>query len=642
MSETRVRARPDVGTRTTAEPPGADTRAKPDGVTDHVAHGAPGTSRPRHRNRRQDPGERLSLTQRVTRLPVGRKLLLIYTVGIFVPLVLANGLVLRSVLRDARSQQQSYIHAAIENLKNDLIRELEPIEQVSESIFSDETIYTLLARNYTRFVDFMEVHRTYLLPALIRYVNVYPGISHITIYTNNETIGVSTGYVPINPYVRASEWLARFSENNLRMVVMHHVDADPRLEMGAKEYISLFRNLNNAAFEERSQMILRIDITPTVLTRHVADAGFTGRIEIVDPWGVPVIARSNGELVGNTFTFDSPITGSKPLEGWSIRGEIVPFGEPLAWSARWTFLLVVSGLSIAVSSLFILMLSRSVISRLRSLSTQMRKVESEDFSLLPAAGDSQDEVDHLINDFNMMAAKIDSLINDGYKSEIERNRLAMAGQQAELNALQSQVNPHFLYNVLESIRMKSHIRGEHETARVIKLLSHMFRRLASWGDDLITLRDELEFTQEYIEIQQYRFGERLKADFSVDTGITEMLIPKLTVQALVENALVHGIERRTEGGTVWVLVNREDNRLTIRVSDDGVGCNAVEVRRALVAPQTETNRSSTHIGIANLYRRLMLHFGDRFGFAFDSQPGRGTTAEIRIEATDEDPNVADS
>ena len=640
MSESPVRTRPGFSTDTAGEEP----RTSADRTSKTRRNGADEQPLPRATMRkvvRRIQRNRLTLVQRVKRLSVGRKLLLIYIVGIFVPLVVANGLVLRSVVRDARLQQEGYVHTTVENLQNDLIREVEPIIQVSGSIYSDATIYRLLAARYDNFVDYLTVYRDFLLPALTRYLSVYPDILQIIIYTNNETIGASTGYVSMNAYVRSSEWLAQFAERDWRMVVMHHTDADPRLEMRPEEYTSLFRYLNNPVWPESGQMILRIDINPTVLSRNLADAGVMGRVEVVDPWGVVVISQDNDETTAGAYAFDMPVTGSAPLEGWSIRGEIVPFGEPLTWSTRWTFLLGISGLSIAISSLFILLLSRSVISRLHSLSQQMHRVEREDFSPLAVTPDSQDEVDHLITDYNMMARKIDSLINDRYKSEIERNELVMAGQQAELNALQSQVNPHFLFNALESIRMRSHIRGEHETARVIKLLSHMFRRLAGWGDDMIALREELRFTREYIEIQQYRFGDRLKAEFSVDTGVADLLVPKLTIQGLVENALVHGLEGRTDGGTVWVTVSRTGNRLAIRVSDDGVGCDPTTVRRALVAPRTELPTGSTHIGMANLYRRLRLHFGERLSFSFESKPDNGTVVQITIEDVDEFADSAD-
>jgi two-component system sensor histidine kinase YesM len=578
------------------------------------------------------------VSSRIRRLSVGRKLVLIYGVGIFIPLVLANGLVLRSVLRDVRHQEEAFLNTTLDKLADDLVRELEPVEQVSDSIYADSAIYRLLADEYTLFRDYVEAHRNFLLPALNKYANVFQGISRMMIYTNNTIVHVSHGYLSIDSYVRSSVWYSQFIENGWKMAVMGHVDGDPRTELSEESYISLFRLLDNPQLTRRSMMILRIDLAPAVLARHLRTAGLQGHIAVVDPWGVTVVSQDDQVGSGPLHELDRPIEGSRSLGGWRIVGEVASFGSPLSWSSRWTFLLVVAGLSVAVSSLFILLLSRSVTSRLQSLSAQMEKVEDEDFSPLAVTGESSDEIDQLITDYNIMARKIDSLINDVYKSEIERGQLAMSRQQAELNALQSQVNPHFLFNVLESIRMRSHIKGEHETARVVKLLSRSFRRISSWSDDLITLEEELGFTREYIEIQQYRFGDRLNAEFDVDRSARKLLIPKLTVQSLVENACVHGLEGHTEGGTVRVAVDRDGETLTIRISDDGVGCDGEKVQTELATDQ----RASSHIGIANVWRRLRFHFGESCRFSFASAPGQGTTVTISIDRINERLEATDS
>lgn len=572
-------------------------------------------------------GRRLFNSRRLGTLSVGTKLILIYLFGIFVPLALANGLVLRSAVREVRDQQRLYLLSTLESVQAAISREMEPIELVSDFVYAETPIYRLLGSVYPRFDEFMEAHRDFLVPSLAKYANVFAGITRTTVYTENRIVGTSIGYLRLDRHTRGSEWFRRYEQTGRELVTLTHLDTDPRTELEPTRYISLIRELDNARMHRRSRLILRLDINPSVFSRH-APTDVLGTIELVDALGTVALDFSNGEPTEQAAEFDVAFPSGGPLAGWRLRGRVAARIGAQTQATRWTMLLVVSGLSVAASSVLIMLLSRSVVSRLQMLSAQMRKVEHEDFTPIDVSDPGDDEVGRLIIDYNIMARKIETLINDRYKSELERHQLLLARQQAELDSLQSQVNPHYLFNVLESVRMKSHIRGEHETANVVKRISKSIRRLTSWSDDMIPVQDEVDFTNEYVEIQQYRFGERLGFELSYDPSAAGLRIPKLTIQGLVENACVHGVEPKTTGGIVGVEVVRTNGSLYIVVRDDGVGCN-----EQLVQAQLEAS-TSRHIGVANIYRRLRLHFGDRAQLSFRSAPGRGTSVRITIEDID--------
>ena len=563
---------------------------------------------------------------RVRSLSVGHKLTIIYVVGIFIPLVLANGLVLRSVLRDAAQQEREFLRAAIESLAHGIVREFEPVTLAAEFVYADSVIYRVLAAEYAEFDEFIDVHREQLIPSLMKYVSIFPSISRAVVYTENPIVGAAEGYLRINEYVRSSPWYRTVSSTRTGFVTMVHIDGDPRQVLEPQTYLSAFRVLDNPAAIRAQNLILRIDVNPAIVHRAVAAADLNGEFEVVDRFGTVFASYRMGHPEGLGYSFDTPLIGHPALAGWSLRGTVAADNPALAWSIRWTMLLAVTGLSIALTSIFIVFLSRSVTHRLHTLAEKMRRVENEDFSPVTVPNTSQDEVGMLIGEFNLMANKIDSLINDGYKLEIEQNRLLVARQQAELDALQSQVNPHFLFNVLESIRMKSHIKGEHETASVVKKLSKAFRRIASWDDDLVSIEQEIAFTRDYLEIQQYRFGDTMSSTITVDSDVRDVLIPKMTIQCLVENACVHGIEQSKDDGHVEVSVARNGDGIVIRVSDNGIGCDAALVRARLVPG----GLGARHIGVTNVHRRLELHYGDGFSFEFESERGHGTDVVIRI------------
>ena len=564
--------------------------------------------------------------ERIRSLPVGRKLVLIYAFGIFAPLLIANGLVLRGASIDTRRQEQLFLHASIENIAANIVREFEPLLLATEFVYADPLIYRLLALSYDSFRDFVHVHREQLMPALAKYVSVFPSVRRMIVYTDNPILRVAEGYLSLDAYSRSTEWFRRLEGSRPGLVAMVHTENDPRLVLEEQSVLSVFRRLDSPVWTGSGRLILRVDVNPALIKRALGASEIVGTVEVVDSNGTLVFARITGAAERSAYEFDDALSTAAALRGWRIRGSITPSRAVAPWSIRWTRLLVVSGVSLALSSVFIMMLSRSVTSRLSSLSRQMQKVEREDFTPLTMPHRSDDEIGRLIDDFNLMARKIDALINSGYKLEIERHQLLLLRRQAELSALQSQVNPHFLYNVLESIRMKSHLKGERETAAIVKKLSKAFRRITSWQDDLVPLGEEIAFTRDYLEIQQYRFGSKLHAEIDVDAATTSILIPKMTIQGLVENACVHGIERKSGGGRIAVTATRSADGVSIRVSDDGLGCDPGTV----LAPADGRDWVSGHIGISNIRRRLALHFSGSFQFEFASRPGSGTTVRIDI------------
>lgn len=554
---------------------------------------------------------------------IGRRLTVIYLVGIFIPLLLSNGLVLRGLLKEARRQQEAFAESSLRAVVDAIHREFEPIERISEIVYADTNLRRFLAMPYPEFRDYFEVHGAYLTPALSRFVSVFQGVSRMSIYSSNEAIQVSEGYLGIDEYTRSSDWYRAVRADADGMCVLRHVDADPRTQMHPETYVSVLRVLE---FEHRTgeEHILRIDVRPSVFIRHLSPQGISGRITVVDERAA-VVAANDGVAEPNSRIVSANFGPGSLLDEWGVVGKVEVGTIGALWSFRWTIALVASGLIVAVSSVLVLLLSRSVTRRLEQLSDQMKRIEEEDFSTIEQTGEG-DEVSRLIESFNRMAARIDRLINEGYKLELERSRLLAAQRAAALDALQSQVNPHYLYNVLESIRMKAKVRGEEETASVVQRVSRSLRRIASWSSDLVTIEEELGFADDFIDIQRYRFGDRIRFVHDVEPDARDVLIPKATIQALVENACVHGLLEKAAGGIVKIDVSLCDGEVKISVEDNGAGCDqspVVEMLRSADAGRCD------HIGLPNVYQRLKLHYGENATLDFESRVGFGTRVVVR-------------
>ena len=198
----------------------------------------------------------------------------------------------------------------------------------------------------------------------------------------------------------------------------------------------------------------------------------------------------------------------------------------------------------------------------------------------------------------------------------EQERLLM---QARLEALTSQINPHFLFNTLNSV--SSLIRTNPDQARVMVVkLSKVLRRLLRKHENFSALRDELTFIEDYLSIELVRFGDKLRFEREVDDCTLDMLVPSMLLQPLVENCIKHGLSSKVEGGTIRIRTRRADARLHLLVEDDGVGI-----------PEAKLATLLDHgIGVSNVNERLKVLFGSDYRMWIDSQPGRGTRIQIEV------------
>lgn len=208
-------------------------------------------------------------------------------------------------------------------------------------------------------------------------------------------------------------------------------------------------------------------------------------------------------------------------------------------------------------------------------------------------------------------------------------------KQANLATLQSQINPHFLYNTLECIRGMALLEDQEDIADIAWSLSRFFRYSISGKSDMVTLQDELENVRNYARIQQYRFKDRFLLEIQEDAASMDAMLPKLTLQPVVENAILHGLANMTSGGVITIKVERILSDVVITVSDNGCGMTPEELSalsKKIRDQKSGKGEESRHtgIGMQNVDRRLKLHFGPEYGIAIYSCPNMGTDVEMRL------------
>ncbi|MDQ0340560.1 two-component system sensor histidine kinase YesM [Caldalkalibacillus uzonensis] len=245
----------------------------------------------------------------------------------------------------------------------------------------------------------------------------------------------------------------------------------------------------------------------------------------------------------------------------------------------------------------------------------------------------KDEIGKLAEGFNNMIEEINRLINEIYEKGLRE-------KEAEFKALQSQINPHFIYNTLESINMLALEKDNYQISDMVTGLGHLLRYSTDHRKKMVQIREEVAVLKSYIFIMQTRLGERLEVEWDVDEEALDFLIPKLSLQPVVENAIIHGISSLEEGGRVWISIIKEDNCIRCTIKDNGAGMpdkqvKAITSNLARVDNNVQTRDS---IGLWNIHRRIVLLYGRRYGLTIQSQMGLGTSVVITIPTMKEESN----
>lgn len=256
----------------------------------------------------------------------------------------------------------------------------------------------------------------------------------------------------------------------------------------------------------------------------------------------------------------------------------------------------------------------SVITKpLNRLVASIQELQDGDFSQRVAFV-GQDEIGRLGQAYDRMVQRIKSLVVEVYATQLKQ-------REAELKMLQTQVNPHFLYNMLNTIYWRAHRDGNADVAELTYSLSQFFRLALNDGRDLITVQEEVQLVELYLRLQQIRFPDRLAYEVECAPDVREIQIPKLILQPLAENAVIHGIEPLHESGLIQIHAARDGAELVLTVADNGAGFEAAE--------------ESWGFALNNIRERLELVYQNRAAFAIQSTPGLGTQVTIRIPLPEE-------
>lgn len=394
--------------------------------------------------------------------------------------------------------------------------------------------------------------------------------------------------------------------------------------------------------------VVLIDLKLRVISEIIEDVklGKSGYLMVVDNEG-EVIYSPKDSLVeeinpswfkeGMPNSFSKKINGvnmqfiyrKSPFTNWTTIGvfptnESVPEVKKINFYVI-SFLYLVCAFGIGASYY----LSHSMSRPINLLNSIMKKVESGDLTTR-YKGDRADEIGMLGRSFNTMIAQINKLIS---LMEIQGRRK----REAELQALQAHIKPHFLYNTLDTINWMSRKKGALDVAELVESLSQLFRIGLSKGNDIISLESEIEHIHSYLKIQKARYKDKLNYSISIDPELNTIKVVKLVLQPIVENAIYHGIKERRGPGNITISGERAEGNLVLFVKDDGIGMPEERLTKlneglAVSFDSLEETRKKNPIGygVMNVQARIKLTFGEPYGISVESVQGKGTIVKILL------------
>ena len=296
---------------------------------------------------------------------------------------------------------------------------------------------------------------------------------------------------------------------------------------------------------------------------------------------------------------------------------------------RTTLILLLGSVTLAV--FLCILMARGISRPILSLAKDMQQFSGGDFTLRVSAL-YQDEVGTLRRTFNQLAAEIDRLINDVYHEKLLK-------QQAQLRMLQMQINPHFLYNTLDTIHWLALSHQAEDVADVARSLGYLMHFSLS-EQEMISIEEELDAADHYMKIQRYRYGDQLDARIQVEEDVLYEKIPRHVILPLIENAVEHGLKNKSGRKQICISGQVAEGRICLQIHDNGTGMSEEAIRQALNGDSVRQQETGRHmsIGLRNVSQRLRLRYGKQGLLKIHSSASEGTTVLLEIPCQTEDTN----
>lgn len=577
---------------------------------------------------------------------IRQQLYMIYMAAIFLPITIIGSFLLINTSKLLTNYHRDLLESDNLRVKTILFEITTQVYNISEDLAFDDAIKEVISSNYYFRSDL--VKQVSNVSVLDNYNYNYAEIDDISIYTDNPTFMDYKQFHKAENEIMETEWFQKaMGQSSVFWVPMTSTD----------KYGNVYWNLclvrKIPMIDSNYNGVLVIKVSDNYLKTRVNSQEYAAMVSVDEG---PVFFSSSREEYGNpqkiSIDFDEKYfqyVGDIKIDDVTYFVDVSTLHmyqsdskvyictmNDQAYSNIKDILhicMLIIIVAILLPGIMIHFFTRYFTSRILTLRHAMHQASTEDYDFEDSI-QGQDEVSEAFSDLEVMVQNIKKKDADMYEAQINEKELISEQQAMEFKMLASQINPHFLYNTLETIRMKAFTAGDREVATAIKLLGKSMRYvLENTGTAFTTLSNELEHIRTYLSIQKLRFGEKFDSEFQVpeEVDTDALYILPLLLQPVVENAILHGLEEKESGGIVLISLYRrgeEEELLCIDVTDNGCGMNQDKLgalRKSIEIKDISRNKS---IGLYNINQRIKLNYGEKYGMQIDSELEKGTTVRL--------------
>ena len=558
-----------------------------------------------------------------------RKMIIIYIICVILPIVVLSIFYYAITIKKVDARNVRDIEGALLNAKNSIQTIIDRATLISDLLYDDDDIYKALSlkegdgKSLIRFSD--------TLDKKIRSYVINGSLENIDIYSNNEYLYRGVVLKKMSD-VKDEKWLTDFlaSDDNARVLTSYNNEID-------RYQISMLRKMNKKNHDDASN-VMKLDFSIADISQVLYAYSEKRDLYLVQGNKIITARKYSSALgepeynVGDEFDAEDSRLIVKELD-FPTQYQVAAFYEPehmvdMFGAETITFVALIFCI-LFLSSIVIFIITKSQSTKLNRLTECALKIQRGVFETVDDINTGEDEIGTLTRGINDAIVTINSLINKVYKEKIKNAEIEKEQYKIKLSALQGQVNPHFMFNIFEVMRMKALQKRDKEQAAILKEISKMFRHLISWEEDMIRLEEEMIFVNAFIGVQSYSMDDEVKISISIDDEASRCYIPKMSVQVFVENAFLHGLESISRDKEFSLNVYLSENNLFIEICDNGQGFDK-EFADAINSGEIESYSKNKGVGIKNVITRLRLYFNDEFSVHVSSIPYEKTQIRLTL------------
>lgn len=575
---------------------------------------------------------------KVNNINLKGKVLILFVICVLFPLITTNGLIIWSMKQGLDKEQEQRIENIADRLEYELQSNFSAQLSIADYLDRNVMLKEFLEKEYPDETAYYEAYVQLMENQVIQYYYTAQSAYNIVICTENDTITNGTYFVR-KQTVQNSSWYRAFENSGKNILLYSYYEngeesggyiskgrrivliqklshcGDGNIIMLELDYQSVLENMERICDEADGYLVMEDKILFSTRDKNSRRKEFQN-LESYEEKGCSL--QRPMELYGQSMTL---CLTEETAEAFGM-----------IWEQK-GYILLLFFLNLLLPSIFVYILYRSLHDRVSLTQKYLDRMQEGVYEVIPGEN-SEDEIGNMICSYNLMVLRIKELIEVVFKNKEQAQSLEIARKQAELKALQSQLNPHFIFNALESIRMHSILKQETETARILESFAVLMRKNIQWNRDFVSIQEECDNVRRYLEIQKYRFGDRLEFFLHIQEECRERMIPKFIIITFVENACVHGIEKSVTGGSITVVVSEDEEFLYFEIMDQGSGMEKDElerlrklIREADISYIQGTEKS---IGIVNTVVRMRQYYGEKVQIDINSTVGEGTEICIQL------------